>query len=154
MKISGSYVICIKKFLQVYLNHEYEDTKKLTHYYLMEYLQEKSIMLPKRLNIKNISKEDILIGKVLFVRDESNKIIPYNNPMLFNNSLLLSELKSKRNVEKSKQNRREYLKSKGLIEGKNGELVKISDTIEEVYSIEHNNRYKKQLNRKLIKKVR
>lgn len=57
------------------------------------FLRDKELICPKSLIHQNIKKEDILTGKCIFVQDETNQIIAYQNPRLaINLNCLVSHL--------------------------------------------------------------
>ena len=148
MKLSKKNVISIKKFVSNYLLENYTEDKKLTHYEMYEFLKSNNLKLPKRIYMKNVKKTDILTGKVLFVEDENGKTVAYINPLILNETSLLTELNSTPNIQLANKVRKKYLESQGLFEGKNGEILSIADTQEEEYVMHHHNRNKVLENRR------
>lgn len=126
--ISSKYIVGINEFLSNYVLYGKEQKKKLegklTHNYMMEYLYENNFTKPTRKSFSKISSEDILMGEVLFVEDESGKILPYANPLRMNLELLKTELNSAINQKKSLEARKNYLRSQGLVETKSIGVVK------------------------------
>lgn len=158
MKISQRYIIGIKEFLNNYIlsKKDFENEKigksVRTHNQMNLCLFENGYSVPDRVKLKEVSKNDILSGEVIIVMDKTGQVIAYRNPKRVNITLLEQELNSVQNKKKALKERRNYLKSIGYVETKNGEVIEkalideIEDTI--TYKINRNkvltNRYGKK----------
>ena len=90
-----------------YLNYPYTGKNKLTHKEMRIFLYEKKQKQPVSVDISIIKKEDILKGKYLFVKDNTEKIIPYKNPM--NLAILYEELSQERKKKDLEQIRKKII---------------------------------------------
>ena len=150
MKVSEKNIISIRKFAANYLLEEYDEERKLTHDYLNFYLYDKGLKIPNRVKFKEIKPLDILFSNVLLVKDETGKIIAYQNPLMFNEEKLLKDLNSeeKETIENA---RIKNLEEQGYYVTKFGDVV---NPIEEIKpKIENENRYKKLINRRVRRKL-
>ena len=94
-KVSKKYILNINKFMENFLGIEYVGENKLTHKEMNLYLSEKRLPKPNRISFYSIKEEDVLKGKCLFVKDEINKVLPYENPKIIEElmPILLEEQK-------------------------------------------------------------
>ena len=136
--ISERQVVSIKEFMEFYVGKKYDWHDKLTHNLMSYYLREKGYFNIERTSFNDVSKEKILTGEILAVRDEVNKIIFYKNPRLSLDNIL-KELNRPNNVKKRKEKRKEILTSLGLVDTDMGVLEKSLFETEE-YKIEKENR--------------
>lgn len=137
MKTSIKNIISIEEFLLNYILNE-KDSKKydggrvtLTHEEMNLYLFVNGYKSPNRIPFKKVKEFDLLTGEVLLVKDEIKKVIAYYNPRRTNITLLEQELNSAENKKNALKKRRNYLKSIGYIETKNGEVIE-KDLIDEI----------------------
>ena len=107
MKVSKKHIVNIKEFMSNYLNYPYTGKNKLTHKEMRIFLYEKKQKQPVSVDISIIKKEDILKGKYLFVKDNTEKIIPYKNPM--NLAILYEELSQERKKKDLEQIRKKII---------------------------------------------
>lgn len=63
----------------------------------------------KNLSFAMVNKEDILVGKVVFVRDKVGKVVPYQNSRV-SLDILENELKNACDLEQLKRVRTAFLK--------------------------------------------
>lgn len=137
MKISQRYIIGIKEFLNNYIlsKKDFENEKigksVRTHNQMNLCLFENGYSVPDRVKLKEVSKNDILSGEVIIVMDKTGQVIAYRNPKRVNIILLEQELNSVQNKKKALEERRNYLKSIGYIETKNGEVIE-KDLMDEI----------------------
>ena len=138
--VSGKQIIKISEFMRNYLGKEYTWSGKITHKQMEMFLLEKNTKVPKKVSFNLVSKEAILKGDYIAVKDESSRILIYENPRKHSLDSLLSELHSSENLKKMKQARKQILKSLGYKDAING-VVEEETEIE--YPLEHSNRQKK-----------
>ena len=138
--VSEKQIVSINEFMDNYLEIKYDWHEKLTHKNMECFLFEKGISMPKRVSFDNVSKEKLLTGDYIVVKDEVNKILIYKNPRK-SLQMLCNELNSKRNKEIIKKKRKEILSSMGLIDTNIGVIDK-KDLEKEEYKIEKANRQK------------
>ena len=74
LKIDVSYVITMEEFLQYFVGINNADLNKAKHKEL------KYFNLTTTVPFDIVTKEDVLKGDILLVRDKSNNIAPYLNP--------------------------------------------------------------------------
>lgn len=137
--VSGRQIIKIEEFMRSYIGKEYSWKAKLTHRQMELFLIEKHISVPKKVKFELVSKESLLRGDYIAVKDEKNQILIYENPRKYSLDRLLSELHTRENEKRTKQSRLAILKELGYQEAVNG-VVRQEEDIE--YSLEHNNRQK------------
>lgn len=97
MHISEKYIVSIPYFLEHYFQIVDAKSRKFTHDFMEEFLIEKTGRGVKRVSIDLMHQEDILKGKMVYVKDASGKVIPYRTPGL---SLLALEEELKRNCDR------------------------------------------------------
>lgn len=150
MKTSEKNLISIRKFVSNFLLHSYGENKKLTHNYLNFYLNEKGISIPKRVKFSQIKPIDILFSNVILVKDENGKVIAYENPLLLNEVRLLNDLNSanKDDIEKV---RVKNIEEQGYYVSTFGDVVDPNEEIEPI--IQHENRYRKLVNKRVRRKL-
>lgn len=137
--ISEKQIVSIEEFMANYIGKEYSWTDKLTHNKMYEFLMEKGIDIPKKVNFEKVRKEDFLTGNIIAVKDRASKIIIYKNPRT-NLNTLLYELQTMENKKRMKKVRNELLKQLGYQEKASG-IVNTED--DEHYTIEKINRQKR-----------
>lgn len=129
MKVSAKYVIEIRKFMMNFVFNDKDVNKgvvfdgKLTHDDMNLYLFDKKYRIPKRAKFNQIKKTDLLSGKILLIKDEIGKVIPYHNPRITNIEMLEEELHSLENKKRTYKARREFLKSQGYVETCRGDVI-------------------------------
>lgn len=138
--VSEKQIVSIDEFMNSYLGIKYDRKEKLTHRNMECFLYEKGRTIPKRVSFDTVTKEKLLTGDYITVKDEVNKIIIYKNPRK-SLDMLCAELNSYKNKEMVKRNRKEILSSMGLIDTNMGVLDK-KDLEKEEYKIEKENRQK------------
>ncbi len=79
-RVSKKYIINIKEYMENFLGIKYEGKSKLTHNEMNYYLIAKQQEIPTVVSLYRITEEDVLRGTCLFVKDETNKVLPYANP--------------------------------------------------------------------------
>ena len=79
MKVSSKYIIDIWEFMENYYGIIYDDNYKLVHDEMCYYLRNKNFFV-KKIEFKNVKKDQILSGDVVLVRDEEGKVVPYVSP--------------------------------------------------------------------------
>ena len=148
MNVSKKYIISIREFMSNYVGINYDKDYKLTHEEMNFYLFEKGKRGVDRAKYKSIKSEDIILGKVLLVKGEEGKVIPYYNPVYTQVDLLLNELNTKENQVRVKKARHNILKSMGYTETRSGEVMDNSliDEEEDVITYKRN-RVKKLANK-------
>lgn len=156
--VSSKYVVGINEFLFNYVLYGKEDKedlkRKLTHNYMMEYLYENNYAKPERKSFSRISSEDILMGEVLFVEDETGRILPYKNPLRINLELLKIELNSVANQKRALAARKNYLQEQGLVETRSGEVIDKKNMEDEEEKITSKINRVKTLSNKNARKMR
>lgn len=128
--ISLDQTVDIRKFMEEYLGIEYEESAKLTHYQMEQYLLEKGHKLPIKVNYQNVRAADIENGTYLAVREETKRtkrgrVLLYKNP---NNSVytgdLYKELHAAANSDQLRKIRERILKeSFGLALTEQDEII-------------------------------
>ncbi len=111
MKIytSKKQIVSISCFLENYFGITYTGKEKLTHGLMQKFLIEKRGKQARNLSFSIVNKEDILVGKVVLVRDKVGKIVPYRNPKV-SLDILENELKKTCDLEQLKRIRTAFLK--------------------------------------------
>lgn len=137
--VSSKQIIKIDEFMRNYIGKEYSWNGKITHRQMELFLIEKHISIPKRVSFDLVSKESLLKGDYIAVKDEKNQTLIYENPRKYSLNSLLSELHTRENEKRTKQSRLAILKELGYQEAVNG-VVRQEEDIE--YPLEHNNRQK------------
>ncbi len=138
--VSEKQIVSIDEFMNSYLGIKYDRKEKLTHRNMECFLYEKGRTIPKRVSFDTVTKEKLLTGDYITVKDEANKILIYKNPRK-SLDMLCAELNTERNKKIIKQKRKEVLYSMGLIDTNMGVLDK-EDLEKEEYRIEKENRQK------------
>ena len=95
MNVSSKYIIDIWEFMENYYGIIYDDNYKLVHDEMCYYLRNKNIFV-KRIGFKDVKKDKLLKGDIIYVRDEEGKVAPYVNPKRIEN-LVLEEINSLNN---------------------------------------------------------
>lgn len=80
VKHYSDYVISIGTFMKNYFGVYYDGEYNLTHDEMNLFFMDNNFGCLKRFVFDFINDEDILNGRVLLVRDDLNKVIPYLNP--------------------------------------------------------------------------
>lgn len=106
LTVNAKKVLTIKKFLEKYYQISCDD--KMTHNQLREFMNEKGITLPKRMNFDSVKKEDLIRNKVILAKDKKGNVIPYSEVTNLN-GLLLELQNSKQNNPKNLRKIREAL---------------------------------------------
>lgn len=119
--VSEKQIVKINEFMDNYLGIKYDGDEKLTHRNMEYYLYDKGHKSPKRISFDKVTKEKLLTGEYIVVKDEANQILIYKNPRK-SLDLLYSELNSIVNKEMIKNKREEYLSSMNLVETDKGIL--------------------------------
>ena len=140
VNVSEKQIVSINEFMDSYLGIKYDKKEKLTHRTMEYFLFEKGRIVPKRVSFDTVTKEKLLTGDYITVKDEVNKIIIYKNPRK-SLDMLCAELNTEKNRKIIKQKRKEILSSMGLIDTNMGVLDK-KDLEKEEYKIEKENRQK------------
>lgn len=120
MKISENYIVEIRKFITNYCCLNCGWKGKLSHTLMMEFLQQKRKNV-SRMEFSKITKEDILMGTCIFVRDEVGQIIPYKNPA--RNICTMESLRT--DSENLEEIRLRLLNEQGLTYDENGNVVQL-----------------------------
>lgn len=107
---SEKYMMTIDTFLNNYMGIETDGKKISTHEEMREYLARKWYKNARKVCFSKVTKEDILSGNVLFVKDNEGRVLGYKNPRL-NLQVLLRELQESTDPEKLAQIREEILQS-------------------------------------------
>jgi len=141
--VSDKQIISIEEFMNNYLGVvDYKG--RLTHRSMCEYLFEKGIMIPERVNFNSVNKESLLNGTYIVVKDKNSQVLIYRNPR-YSLGSLLQELQSSANLSNLRSIRRKFLEDVGYREGVDG--VFKQDT-EEEYLFEKPNRSKQFIRKK------
>ena len=138
--VSEKQIVSIEEFMNNFLGIKYDRDEKLTHRSMEEFLYDKGKNIPRKVSFNDVTKEKLLTGDYIVVKDESNKIIIYKNPRK-SLDMLYRELSSAQNKKTMKKNRKEILTSMGLIDTNIGVLEK-TDLEKEEYKLEKANRQK------------
>lgn len=112
--LSLSNTIGIREFINEYLDVDYSDDERITHYSMVKYLMEKGYKIPDRINFDDVKENDIETGRYIAVMEETKKkkkgkILIYENPKKLNMNKLLKELKHSTNSDKLKETRERIL---------------------------------------------
>lgn len=138
--ISKKQIIKVREFMTNYIG-VIPEKEKLSHKEMMEYLIDKNMELPTRINMDLVTKENLLNGTYIVVKDKFAQILIYRNPRLYDFDALLQELQSESNLKRLKKARKKIAKELGYTETKDG-VFKQEDQ-EEQYPLEKENRQKK-----------
>lgn len=114
---SKKNIMKIEEFMTKYVGHTYDGDEKLTHSEMRDWLAMKGLPSLKRMSFDRISKEDILNGSCIIVKDKSGQRIPYHNPIMKSLDKLLEDLKKTNDPEKMRRVRNELLGELGYEEG-------------------------------------
>lgn len=150
--VSLNQVIGIREFMETYLNVKYENTGKLTHYKMFEYLMEKGEALPTRVSLKEVNDQTLNNGTYVLVREESSKkkkgkMIAYENPLVLKFGKLLKELQTTKDYKKLRLIIKAILSEENLEEDWLGNVVdKIPEEEELVITVSVNRQKKYILN--------
>lgn len=162
--ISLNQTIGIKNFMERYLDIEYDDTAKLTHYQMEQYLLEKGHKLPKRVRYNNVNITDINNGTYVAVREETKKtkkgkILLYENPKSTYIKDLYKELHESANSTQLRKIRERILKENfglalteqdEIIPSKEKEQREVEDSYEINNSINRQRVYKMSSRRHVL----
>lgn len=120
---SKKNIISIQEFMTNYVGKAYDGNEKLTHHVMAMYLCEKGLPFVSKVNFAAVTKENIMTGKYILVKDENNQILGYENPKNHSLDSLLCEIKSqnsKRNLERIRKN---LLKEAGYTHDTDGTVI-------------------------------
>jgi len=117
MEVSKNYIVDIRTFLNDYYGFNYSSNKKLSHNFCEDYLKQKGIILME-VKVAKVKKEDILSGRLVFVKDEYGQVLAYKNPLRL--GFKLERLKKKT----LKERRLKVLNEQGFTYDENGKVKK------------------------------
>ena len=130
---NGNEVISIYRYMELCgLFCEKRKHVRLSHKIMLgkvrkrQYLFTDKIVLPRPATLE-YEKEEILTGKIILVKDDIGKILPYYNPLYFREKLLMDYLTSHADKRELKNIRNSILKEQGFIEDKDGAVVNFQE---------------------------
>ena len=123
--ISEKQIISIREFLENYCYLRCLWRGKMTHKRMTEFLSMKGKHVTRG-KIGEITKEEKLTGKFIYVKDEVGKIIPYKNPSMELEKLQINLLINS-NPEKLRQRRLKYLQAENLTYDEYGRVITIEE---------------------------
>lgn len=123
--VSKKQLVSIREFLENYCNLKCNWNGKLTHKRMNEYLSLNGKHLTRG-KIGTINREEKLIGKFIYVRDEVGQVIPYKNPNfgLLKLKVALTTISNKSKLEEIRSN---YLKKENLMYDEYGMVISIDE---------------------------
>lgn len=131
---SKKNIISIEEFMELYIGCRYDGSLKLTHSVMQDYLFENDYEPVKRVKFNSISKEGILKGEYVIVKDNNNQLLIYLNPKFKSFDTLLSELKASsrrgklHNIRKTNLYNEGYTIEYGRIERINNDDLELNIT--------------------------
>lgn len=149
--VSGEDSISIYRFMELCGYYcEHKKKFRMTHGIMQKKLESRhlifpdEIILPKRVSFASYNVEDVLEGKIIQVIDECNKVIAYQNPIIFNENYLLTNLVGIAKREDLEKIRRDNLREEGYVDFF-GEIMPIEE--DEELEILYNSSFTEKLNR-------
>ena len=122
--VSKKQLVNMREFLENYCSLTCNWKGKMTHKRMREFLMENGKHVMRGI-IGEITDEEKLTGKYLYVRDETGQIIPYKNPTMdiirLKNSLITS------NKEQLNQIRLNFLREQNLTYDEYGNVITIEE---------------------------
>ena len=123
--ISEKQIISIREFLENYCSLRCSWKGKMTHKRMIEFLSIKGKHVTRG-KFGEITKEEKLTGRFIYVKDETGKIIPYKNPNMDLEKLHINLL-VKYNPEQSRQRRLKNLQEENLTYDDYGRVITIEE---------------------------
>lgn len=123
--ISEKQIVSIREFLENYCSLRCSWRGKMTHKRMTEFLSLKGRHVIRG-KIGEITKEEKLTGKFIYVKDEIGKIIPYKNPNMELEKLHINLLINS-NPEKLRQRRLKNLQEENLTYDDYGRVVTLEE---------------------------
>ena len=123
--ISEKQIISIREFLENYCSLRCSWRGKMTHKRMMEFLSMKGRHIVRG-KIGEITKEEKLTGKFIYVKAEIGKIIPYKNPNMELEKLHINLLINS-NPEKLRQRRLKNLQEENLTYDDYGRVITLKE---------------------------